>query len=154
MASELENTEEGIIDAFRKFDKDGDGYIRADELRLVMMTFGELITDEEIDEMIREADIDEVGKVNSKGNGTTDFPEFLTIMASELENPDEDMREAFRSFDKDGDGYFGADELRLVMSTLAVQATDEEVDNMIREVDIDENGLIAYEEFVQMMTAK
>ena len=40
------------------FDKDGNGFISAAELRHVMTNLGEKLTDEEVDEMIREADVD------------------------------------------------------------------------------------------------
>ena len=49
------------------FDKNGDGYISAAELRNVMTTLGEKLTVEEVDEMIREADIDGDGQVNYEG---------------------------------------------------------------------------------------
>ena len=41
------------------------------------------------------------------GNGTIDFPEFLTMMARKMKDTDseEEIREAFRVFDKDGNGY-------------------------------------------------
>ena len=52
---------------FQVFDKNGDGYISASELRHVMTTLGEKLTDDEVDEMIREADIDGDGKVNYEG---------------------------------------------------------------------------------------
>lgn len=37
-----------------------------------------------------------------KGNGTIDFPEFLTMMARKMKDTDseEEIREAFRVFDK------------------------------------------------------
>lgn len=39
------------------FDKDGNGFISAAELRHIMTNLGEKLTDEEVDEMIREADV-------------------------------------------------------------------------------------------------
>ena len=49
------------------FDKDGNGFISAAELRHVMTNLGEKLTDEEIDEMIKEASVDDAGMVNYAG---------------------------------------------------------------------------------------
>lgn len=49
------------------FDTDKDGYISAAELRYVMMNLGEKLTDEEVHEMIKEADLDGDGLVNYTG---------------------------------------------------------------------------------------
>ncbi|KXJ81383.1 hypothetical protein RP20_CCG020128 [Aedes albopictus] len=83
----------------------------------------------------------------SKCNGTIDFPEFLTMMARKMKDTDseEEIREAFRVFDKDGNGFISAAELRHVMTNLGEKLTDEEVDEMIREADIDGDGQVNYE---------
>lgn len=83
----------------------------------------------------------------SAGNGTIDFPEFLTMMARKMKDTDseEEIREAFRVFDKDGNGFISAAELRHVMTNLGEKLTDEEVDEMIREADIDGDGQVNYE---------
>ncbi len=64
------------------------------------------------------------------------------------------VREAFREFDKDGNGRISAAELRHVMTNLGRKLTDEEVDEMIREADIDGDGQVNYEEFITMMMSK
>uniref|UniRef100_UPI00035AC984 RGECO1 n=1 Tax=Discosoma sp. TaxID=86600 RepID=UPI00035AC984 len=144
-------TEEQIAEfkeAFSLFDKDGDGTITTKELGTVMRSLGQNPTEAELQDMINEVDAD--------GDGTFDFPEFLTMMARKMNDTDseEEIREAFRVFDKDGNGYIGAAELRHVMTDLGEKLTDEEVDEMIRVADIDGDGQVNYEEFVQMMTAK
>ena len=81
------------------------------------------------------------------GNGTIDFPEFLTMMAKKMKDTDseEELREAFKVFDKDGNGFISAAELRHVMTNLGEKLTDEEVDEMIREADLDGDGQVNYE---------
>ena len=95
-------------------------------------------------------------QIDSDGNGTIDFPEFLTMMARKMKDTDseEEILEAFKVFDKDGNGFISAAELRHIMTNLGEKLTDEEVDEMIREADIDGDGQINYEEFVKMMMSK
>ena len=49
------------------FDKDGSGTISNAELRKIMTTYGETLTDEEVDEMIKDADTDGDGVVDYAG---------------------------------------------------------------------------------------
>ena len=85
-------------EAFTLFDKDGDGTISTKELETVMTSLGQKPTLAELEMMIKEVDVD--------GNGEIDFGEFLTMMAKKLKETDleEDIREAFRVFDKQNSG--------------------------------------------------
>lgn len=91
---------------------DGDGTITTKELGTVMRSLGQNPTETELQDMINEVDAD--------GNGTIDFPEFLTMMARKMHDTDseEEIKEAFKVFDKDGNGYISAAELRHVMTNL------------------------------------
>nr|XP_048706118.1 calmodulin-like protein 3 [Caretta caretta] len=133
-------------EAFSLFDKDGDGSITTSELGTVMRSLGQNPTEAELQDMISELDAD--------GSGTVDFPEFLSMMARKMRDTDseEEIREAFRVFDRDKNGYISAAELRHVMTNLGEKLTDEEVDEMIKEADSNSDGQVNYEEFVRMMT--
>lgn len=65
--------------AFRVFDKDGSGTISAAELKAVMKSLGENLTDAEIDEMIREADKDNNGTIDCKSAPLTSLSEFAIL---------------------------------------------------------------------------
>ena len=135
-------------EAFRVFDKDGDGTITTKELGTVMRSLGQNPTEDELQEMINEVDAD--------GNGTIGFPEFLVMMESKMKDTDkeEERREAFRVFDKDGNGFIRPAELKHVMTNLGEKLSDVEIDSMIAEADLNADGLVNYEEFVKMMMSK
>ena len=62
--------EQELKHAFSMFDRDGNGLISAQELRYAMTNMGEKLSDEEVDEMIKTADIDGDGQINYQGNYT------------------------------------------------------------------------------------
>ncbi|KAK3093112.1 hypothetical protein FSP39_011207 [Pinctada imbricata] len=127
--------------AFQVFDKDGDGTISTEELGVVMRSLGESPSEDELEDLINEIDVD--------GNGEIDFDEFLTMMAKKQNaiDAEDQIREAFKVFDKDNLGYITASELRRIMTTLGDKLPDEEVDEMIEEVDLDGDGKIDYLDF-------
>ena len=49
------------------FDRDGNGYVSAAELRHVMTNLGEKLTDDEVDEMLQAFDMDRDGQLNYDG---------------------------------------------------------------------------------------
>ena len=144
-------TEEQIAEfkeAFQIFDKDGDGSITTKELGTVMRSLGQIPSEETLNQMIQEVDQD--------GSGTIDFKEFLGLMEKKLrENDTEDeLIEAFRVFDRDGNGLISAQELRFVMTTAGEKLEEDEIDDLIREADINGDGYIDYEEFVKAMMSQ
>ncbi|KAK7258704.1 hypothetical protein RIF29_24286 [Crotalaria pallida] len=136
-----------FLEAFCLFDKDGDGCITIEELGNAIRALDENPTVEVLQIMMNEGDTD--------GNGTMEFGEFLNLMARKMKESEaeEELKGAFRVFDKDQDGYISPIELRSVMRSIGVKVTEEELEQMIKEADLNGDGLIDYEEFVRMMLA-
>ena len=98
--------------------------------------------------MIKEVDLNSDGKI--------ELDEFMTLMArnSPDTQTEDEVINAFRVFDKEGNGLIATAELKHIMMTIGDRMTEEEADEMIHEADIDDDGVINYEEFVRMMMAR
>jgi calmodulin len=95
---------------------DDDGAITASELGAAMRSLGHCPTQSELEDMLDESDMD--------CNSTISFPEFLIMMVHKMrdleseEETKEEIKAAFKVFDKDGNGQISAAELRHVMTDL------------------------------------
>lgn len=69
------DNEEDIVEAFKVFDMDNKGYITTVELRHILTNLGEKLTDQEITDMMREADGD--------GDGVINYKDFVKIMTTQ-----------------------------------------------------------------------
>ena len=134
--------------AFNMFDKKKDGVITLKELSNVLRSLNLDPTEEEIKEMIDEVDLD--------GNGEIDFEEFVTLMNRRSKETDleEEILNAFKVFDKEGNGLVSITELRHIMTELEDGFTEEEIDDLLLESDDDGDGFISYAEFIKNMIKK
>ncbi|RKP28621.1 calmodulin [Metschnikowia bicuspidata] len=99
---------------------------------------------------------DMINEVDANSDGSIDFPEFLTMMAKKMKDTDLDaeIAEAFKVFDRNGDGRISAAELRHVLTSIGEKLSDEDVDQMIREADTNNDGEIDIQEFTQLLASK
>ena len=125
------------------------GTITIVELKEVMKSLGQNPTDTELKRMIN--------SVDDNGDNEIDFEEFLVLMSSNKgdrnDDPDRELKDAFKVFDSDGNGSISKLELQRLMSNLGQRLTDVELDAMMGEVDTDGNGEIDFDEFKQMMVS-
>ena len=63
---------------------------------------------------------------------------------------EDEVRQAFQVFDKDGNGYITQDELAVVMTNLGEKLNQNELNLMMKEADTNGDGRIDYEEFVKV----
>ncbi|KAJ7518238.1 hypothetical protein O6H91_21G060600 [Diphasiastrum complanatum] len=141
---------------FDTFDENRDGQISIEELRRSMARLGLNVTEEELVAMM--------AAVDKNGNGFLEFEEFLSLYKTIYANgkhrfsaeKDQDLRDAFSVFDRDGDGFITAQELQFVFNSLGfsegVKLSD--CHNMIRGVDKDGDDRVNFPEFKVMMNSK
>jgi len=145
-------TEEQIAEfksAYQAHAKEEDGPVLNKDIGTVIRTLGYFPTESELAQIIEEAD--------AEGMGWVDIADFLKIMAKKCKEPidtEEDIRQAFRVFDKESNGFIPAAEIRQVLTTIGDVLEEEEIDELIRQADVDGDGQVNYEEFVTRMMSK
>ena len=65
----------------------------------------------------------------------------------------DEVKEAFREFDLDKNGYVGAAEIAHILQSMGEKATDDEVDEMILMADLDGDGQVSFEEFFKLISS-
>ncbi|PFH47555.1 hypothetical protein AMATHDRAFT_67515 [Amanita thiersii Skay4041] len=145
-------------------DADGDGTITIDELELALRAAGKTPTRRQLQHFLREVDKNDDQRI--------DMDEFIAMLEGENGHGaaaaagngavggagahrssvhETDMIEAFKVFDKDGNGKISREELQEVMSSLGEELTEQQLQSMIEEADLDGDGEICFNEFRRMM---
>lgn len=139
---------EDFREAFLMLDRDGDGRISWEELGYVMKTLGHKVSETHLKEIMK--------LIDDNGNGVIDFEEFSDMLdkTKSIADPEADLKEAFRVFDLDGDGVITAKELKLVMHSLGQPVSQPDIDEMMKEADINSDGQVDFSDFVAMMSKK
>lgn len=134
---------------FNMFDFKDQGFLSADDLDDILRGMGFRPSKEELKEILEEIDED--------GSGEIEFEEFCQLCAKFLiEEPDEEtmkheLKEAFRVYDKEANGFITTDTLREIISELDTRLTAEDLDGIIEEIDEDGSGTMDFDEFCAMM---
>lgn len=79
----FDEAKQELVEAFEVFDRDGNGQIVAAELKYVMAEMGQELSDQQVDQMIEEADTD--------GDGQINYEEFVRVMLSKRQLRDQVM---------------------------------------------------------------
>ncbi|XP_067669153.1 myosin essential light chain, striated adductor muscle-like [Haliotis asinina] len=99
------------------------------------------------------------GGVDKFGEKSYQLEEFLTIYEACAKIQDTgtfaDFMEAFKTFDREGQGFISSAELRHVLTSLGDRLKDEQVDDIIQCVDLREDleGNVKYEDFITRVMA-
>ncbi|KAK7076785.1 troponin C [Halocaridina rubra] len=139
---------EALRKAFDSFDTENQGFITAETVGQILRMMGVKITEKQLQEVIAETDED--------GSGQLEFEEFVELAAKFLIEEDEEalkaeLKEAFRIYDKEGNGFITTDVLKEILSEIDNKLTPTDLDGIIEEVDEDGSGTLDFDEFMEMM---
>ncbi|XP_072034075.1 calmodulin-like [Amphiura filiformis] len=131
------------FDVFETFE--GSNHILTKNLGKVLRSLGQNMMSTDIQTMQNE--LDEVGI------GRIAFPKFLKAMEEKMKahRIDQELKNAFRVFDKGDTGFVPIKEICTVLSVAADDIPQKDLDDMARDLDLNRDGRLDYQEFLNMM---
>ena len=126
---------------FTVVERDGDKLISKREYAAFRKSYGLKISDAELNE--------EMGEFDADGDGKWSQQEFLRALNDKSDDEGESERE-FQVWDRDGDGFVSEGELRDLLVNIGAVELAAVTRALIKEVDVDGNGKIRWEEFISV----
>ncbi|KAM7377515.1 hypothetical protein PAMA_014018 [Pampus argenteus] len=146
------NTEK-LQEAFKEFDYDQDGYLNYKDVAECMRTMGYMPTEMELLEIVQQ--------IKMRMGGLMDFEDFTELMGPRMMGETADMlglkelQSAFVQFDVDGNGKINQEEMKeAVKNMLGEKLKKGELEEILKELDINADGDIDFEEFVMMLSIR
>eukprot|EP00094_Tigriopus_californicus_P001802 TCALIF_01741-PA protein Name:"Similar to Troponin C, isoform 1 (Balanus nubilus)" AED:0.22 eAED:0.24 QI:0/0.33/0.5/1/1/1/4/0/279 len=137
---------EALKKAFEGFDKEQSGIISGTAMQMIFKMMGVNVQKNQLDEALGE-----IGTSSDEG-GKFDFQNFCIVASKFLIEEDEEqmreeLKEAFRIYDKEGNGYITTDVLKEILHEIDPELTHDDLDGIVEEVDEDGSGTLDFDAF-------
>ena len=136
-----------FIEVFDLFDNDHDGLISLDQLRSILYSCGEYNSSFHPSVSFRLLDSESDRMINVQ-----EFLSFL-VKSKDASSIRTEIVDVFRMFDKNGDGMIAVDDIKEFYKSnqISLNLTDREVDELLKGVIQDGDGLISIDEYVDLL---
>ena len=139
---------------FKQWDEDSDGKLSFVELKDAAA--------KDASKFLNEEDVNAIFIVGDRNmDGEISFDEFQVLMTPSVSDivakfryahkSVDDVRKAFKTYDKDGDGAIDKGELIMAMTNYKFGFSEQEAEIIFKEGDIDGDGTVNFEEFMYLM---
>uniref|UniRef100_A0A8C0ISG4 Calcium binding protein 4 n=1 Tax=Chelonoidis abingdonii TaxID=106734 RepID=A0A8C0ISG4_CHEAB len=142
-----------LLNAFKEFDTDQDGFVSYKDLGACMRTMGYMPTEMELIEISQH--------IKMRMGGRVDFEDFVEMMGPKLREETahmvgvRELKIAFRELDRNGDGEISSTELKdALLALLGEPVPLPEVEEILRDVDLNGDGHVDFDEFVMMLSSR
>lgn len=140
-----------LQEAFKEFDYDQDGYLNYKDVAECMRTMGYMPTEMELLEIVQQ--------IKMRMGGLMDFEDFVELMGPRMMGETTNMlglkelQSAFLQFDLDRDGKINQEEMKEALKSLLGEKLKKgELEEILKELDVNADGSIDFEEFVMMLS--
>lgn len=139
-----EDQRQEIKQAFTVFDSNSDGKLDYHELKVAMKALGFDAKKSEVLDLLRTYD--------PQNKRLITYDDFFQVMKTKIlqRDPEEELRRAFDLFDVNHTGKITFADLKRVAHEIGENLRDDELQAMIDVFDLDEDGAISLEEFINL----
>jgi len=133
---------------FEGFDTETSGTISQTTMQMILKSMGVDCKKDDMDSSAAEVD--------EKGNGMFSFLQFCQVAAKFMIEDDEEqmkeeLKEAFRIYDKEGQGFITNATLKDILREIDSTLSEDELNHIVEEVDGEGTGRLDFEEFQELM---
>ncbi|CAG9826572.1 unnamed protein product [Diabrotica balteata] len=135
-------------EAFAFFDKHQTGEISTSQLGTIMRALGQNPTEKELKKITAEVDKQEFGTIS--------FDTFINMMKCKLctTNMVEELRESFQVLDRKSTGVISIFDLRDILTSTGDKFDDDEIEEMMKDVVLNDNDEVVYDEYINTLASK
>ena len=127
------------------YDPQNEGFVKSEDTPKILQAMGRTLEENEVQNFLKSADPENTGKI-SKDN-------FLTTMENifSLNNDGvNELLDAFKVFDVNNTGKISVKNFKKVLVDVGKNFTEAEADDIIKYINVDKDGNINIEEFIQV----
>ena len=127
------------------YDPQNEGFVKSEDTPKILQAMGRTLEENEVQNFLKSADPENTGKI-SKDN-------FLTTMETifSLNNDGvNELLDAFKVFDVNNTGKISLKNFKKVLVDVGKNFTEAEADDIIKYINVDKDGNINIEEFIQV----
>ena len=127
------------------YDPDNEGYVKSRDIAKILRAMGRTLEDDDEQNFLQAADPDNSGKI-SKDNFLATVEAMFSLAKEEVN----ELLEAFKVFDLKNTGKISVKNFKKVLTDIGQEFSEEEVDDILKYIDIDRDGNINIKDFIQV----
>ena len=127
------------------YDPDNEGFVKSRDIAKILRAMGRTLEDDDEQNFLQAADPDSTGRI-SKDN----FLETVEAMFSLAKEDVNELLDAFKVFDLKNTGKISVKNFKKVLTDIGQEFSEEEVEDILRYIDIDRYGNINIKDFIQV----
>ena len=127
------------------YDPDNEGFVKSRDIAKILRAMGRTLEDDDEQNFVQAADPDNTGRI-SKDN----FLETVEAMFSLPKEEVNELLDAFKVFDLKNTGKISVKNFKKVLTDIGQEFSEEEVEDILRYIDIARDGNINIKDFIQV----